>query len=102
MLILPSVNLEQSWTSPVRAYGLWLGLMTNNRLIPMLNCFLDGAISNTFVGMHMNKMLMGIFYFPSVTVRSHWLMGNSLCIEDSGGSSVLLFTQWTHVRRVLT
>lgn len=46
----------------------------------------------------MNKKLMGILHFPSVTALRLWLLGKILCIEDSGGSSALVFTQSTCAR----
>lgn len=45
---------------------------------------------------------MGILYFPGVAVPSRRLLGKILCIEDSGGSSALVFTQSTGVRPVIT
>lgn len=46
--------------------------------------------------------MMGILNFPGVTVPSRWLLGKILCIEDSGGSSALVFTQSTRARPVIT
>lgn len=52
----------------------------------------DGSKNIDFAGIHTNKRLMGILFFPSVKVPSCWLLGKILCIEHSGGSSALVYT----------
>lgn len=58
--------------------------------------------NSNFVEINIKNKMMGILYFPSVTVPSCWLLGKILCIEYSGGSSALVFTQSTRVRPVIT
>lgn len=40
--------------------------------------------------------LVGRKWRVSLPFPTRWLLGNILCIEDSGGSSVLVFTQSAH------
>lgn len=40
--------------------------------------------------------LVGRKWRVSLPFPTRWLLGNILCIEDSGGSSVLMFTQSAH------
>ena len=54
---------------------------------------MDPLMNNSNVkGIKMNKRLVGILSFPRVKVPSCWLLGKILCIEDSGGSSALVYT----------
>ena len=69
------------------------------------NVSIDSSMSiykQCILEVNMNNKLVGIFYFLSVAAPSHWLLGKILCIEDSGGSSALMFTQSTGARPVIT
>lgn len=54
------------------------------------------------VRINVKNKTMGILDFPGVTVPSRWLLGKILCIEHTGGSSAVVFTQSTRARPVIT
>lgn len=59
--------------------------------------FLNEAVNNNFTGINWWESSTS-----QVTVPSRRLLGKILCIEDSGGSSALVFTQSTRVHPVIT
>lgn len=65
-------------------------------------CSSDESVTSNCVRINVKGKTMGILDLPGVPVHSRWLLGKILCIEHSGGSSALVFTQSTRARPGIT